>query len=227
MNRHLISAALVTWVTLTAPLLAAEQQHDTPDLALTGHGWSLMRLADGERAFANRTYVWQGVPEKFRNWRITQTSGGVRAEIRVKAKRDTTLFACTTAQQTEIVLAGWNTVATAAFHYTDKSKAKLTVYCRPLKVGEELVVPQGNWAGVMVLLPPDGVSTAALVAGAQPLAPAREFAAGETTPGGPRPQRRVLLRRSAGRRMVAASAVAAGRTATHCSGVIGALASLD
>jgi hypothetical protein len=139
------------------------------DFIITGRGWSLARLANGERALANRTYNWQGVPEKFQGWRVMRTSGGLRAEIRVQAKRATTLFAATTAKQKEIDLAGWLTAANAAFHYSDKNKTAMTVFCRPLKAGEVFDVPQGNWAGLMVLLPPDGVSVAALVAAAQPL----------------------------------------------------------
>ncbi len=163
-----MTLAWAVWAGWSVPAFPAEQRIDTPDLVLAGRGWSLTPLADGARAFANRPYVWQGVPEKFRNWQITQTAGGVPAEIRVLAKRATMMFAATAPAGVD--LAGWNTVATAAFHYTDKSKTKLTVYCRPLKAGEELVVPQGNWAGMMALLPPDGVSTAELAASAQPLA---------------------------------------------------------
>ena len=164
---------MIAWLGSVAVSWAAAPAETSPagaDLILSGRGWSLTKLADGEPAFANRQYVWQGVPEKFRNWRITQTSGGVQAEIRVKANRDTTLFALTTAQkQTGIDSSGWNTAANAAFHYSDKSKTPMTVYCRPLKAGQEIAVPQGNWTGMMVILPPDGVSVAAILASAQPL----------------------------------------------------------
>jgi hypothetical protein len=152
-------------ITLPPPARA-----ETADLVVTGDGWTLAALADNEKAFGNRPYVWKSVPEKFRGWRITQTLGGEQALIRVKAKRDTTLFATTTAaKQTGIDVSGWNTAANAAFHYTDKGKTAMTVFCRALKAGEELVVPQGNWSGMMALLPPDGASIAALVAAAQPL----------------------------------------------------------
>lgn len=147
----------------------AERSPASSDLVLTGRGWSLKPLADGQQAFANRAYVWQGVPEKFRGWRITQTSGGVPAEIRVKAQRPTTLSAATGAGQNGIVTTEWNTAASAAFRYTDKNRTPITVYCRALKAGEEIVVPQGNWTGMMVLLPPEGVSVTAILASARPL----------------------------------------------------------
>lgn len=168
MNRRWMAWALLTWGILTAAACAAEKPGGTPDLILTGSGWTLTRLADGEGAFANRPYVWQGVPDTFRDWRVTQVSGGVHAVIRVQAQRATTLFA-TTAKQAGLDLPGWNTAANAAFHYTDKNKTPMTVYCRELKAGEEIVVPQDSWAGLMVLLPPAGASVATLVASAQPL----------------------------------------------------------
>lgn len=168
MIRHLTGIALLSWMALAAPARATEQRSDASDLAVTGHGWTLTRLADGERAFANRPYVWQGLPETFRDWRITQVSGGVHAEILVQARRATTLFA-TTAKQAGLVLPGWNTAANDAFHYTDKNKTSMTVYCRALTAGEEIVVPQDSWAGLMVLLPPAGANVAALVASARPM----------------------------------------------------------
>lgn len=139
---------------------------ETPDFVITGAGWTTTTLADGEKAFSNRNYVWKGVTEKFRGWRITQTAGGEPAEVRVKAKRNATLIAMTSAGTN---VDGWNAVASAAFQYTDKGKTPMTVHCRAVKAGEELDIPQQNWAGTALLLPPDGVSVAALAAAAQPL----------------------------------------------------------
>ncbi|MBI5686824.1 MAG: exo-alpha-sialidase [Verrucomicrobia bacterium] len=165
MRTMMLHLSVVAWLGGAVVCPAANS-----DIILAGHGWSLARLADGEKAFSNRNYVWQGVPEKFRGWQVTQTAGGERAEIRVKAKRNTMLFAATVAaKQAGIDLAGWNAAANAAFHYSDKNKTPMTVYCRALKAGQEIAVPQGNWAGMMVLLPPDGANIAALVASAQPL----------------------------------------------------------
>jgi hypothetical protein len=136
----------------SAPVMRQAVSCETADLDLSGAGWTISKLADNQQAFANRNYIWQGVPEKYRNWRITQTLGGERAEIRVKAKRDTTLLAATATNQTGIDLAGWSTAASSAFHYTDTNKTAMTIYCRALTAGEELVVPQGNWTGMIVLL---------------------------------------------------------------------------
>jgi hypothetical protein len=138
----------------SAPVMRQAVSCETADLVITGASWAISKLTDKQKAFSNRNYVWQGLPEQFRNWRITQTAGGERAEIRVKAKRDTTLFAATATKQTGIDLAGWNAVADSAFHYTDKNSTAMTIHSRPVKADEAVVVPQGNWSGMMVLLPP-------------------------------------------------------------------------
>lgn len=126
---------------------------ETAEFIITGYGWKLATLADGEQAFANRTYAWKNVPEKFRGWRVTQTSGGEHADLRVKAKSDTTLFIATTLAQKAVQLGGWNIVADAAFCYTDKGRTPMRIFSRALKAGEEISVPQGNWTGTLALVP--------------------------------------------------------------------------
>lgn len=142
---------------------------ESSDLFVTGSAWEPATLADKAQAFGNRKYVWQGVPEEFRDWGITQTIGGEAAEIRVRARRDTILFAATAANNAAIDLTGWRAAATGAFHYNDKGNTKMTIYCRPIKAGEEIVVPQGGWTGMSALLPPKDADVARLSA------PAREL----------------------------------------------------
>lgn len=129
-------------------------REETDDLVVTGHGWTLKRFAVNENAFANRAYVWKGIPEKFRGWRFTQTSGGEQAVITAKAIRDTTLHLGTTLDSNAPALKGWTPVADALFHYTDRGETKMSLYRRPVKTGEEVTLPQGTWAGGLLLLPP-------------------------------------------------------------------------
>lgn len=127
---------------------------ETADFTIMGYGWTWKRLADDEVAFANRPYVWQQVPAAFRGWSVTQTSGGVQADIIVRAKRDATLHLATAPAQPTIDLTGWTAVPDSQFHYTDTGQTSMTVYRRAMKAGEELVVPQGTWTGALVLMPP-------------------------------------------------------------------------
>ena len=136
----------------SVPFTVFPQVHvEVADFSLTGHGWGLAQLADGKLAFANRQYVWGNVPVSFRDWRFTQLRGGERAELFVKAKRDTTLFIATTPSTK---LAGWKAVPDTTFYYT-KRQTKMMIYSHAMKAGEELRFPQNNWAGSMAVLPPE------------------------------------------------------------------------
>jgi hypothetical protein len=52
------------------------------------------------------------------------------------------------------VYVGWEK-ANAVFNYSDKGKAKMAVFTRLLKSGQELVLPQGNWSGTLMFFPPE------------------------------------------------------------------------
>jgi hypothetical protein len=122
-----------------------ETRLETREWLITGSGWRLAQLADGEKAFANRNYLWRDVPQALRNWRYTQTSGGERAAIKVLAKQNGTLQFATA--QTLGDLADWKAVPGWAFFYTDTGKTKMNVYRRAVKSGEEVTLPQENWTG--------------------------------------------------------------------------------
>lgn len=125
---------------------------ETADFVLTGSGFELAPLADGQKAFSNRNYVWRDIPAPFRNGRYTRVGGGATAEIQVTAKRDATLYFATALSLPGIKRDGW-TQADAAFSYTDKGNTTVTVHHRAIKAGELVTIPQGNWTGGLVLLP--------------------------------------------------------------------------
>ena len=113
----------------------------------------MAKLDDGERAFANRSYVWQKVPQSFRGC-LTQTNGGEQCCLHVKARQNTTLFAATTIAQKGVNLEGWTALLQGAFCYTDDGKTPMNIYQRAIAAGDELDIPQGNWTGTLLLLPP-------------------------------------------------------------------------
>jgi hypothetical protein len=120
----------------------------------SGPGWSLATLEEGAVAFGNRAYVWRGVPNEFRGWRFTQTSGGEPAEIRVRVSRDTTLLAITAHRPPSPGLAGWEKVPGSEFCYTDAGQSPMAVFRRQAKSGEDLSIPQTGWTGTALLIPP-------------------------------------------------------------------------
>lgn len=133
--------------TMLPVLRAASAQFE-----VTGANWTLGKLADGERAFGNRDYVWRGVPEHFKNWRITQTRGGEKAIVRLKATQNTSVFVLTSSKTP---LQGWQVVPSEGLHYTDAAKTPVTIYSRIVQAGESIELPQTNWMGTSVLLPPE------------------------------------------------------------------------
>jgi hypothetical protein len=112
-------------------------------------------LDNGQTAFANRTYVWIDVPEDLRGWRYTKTYGGEPAFIRVTAREDTMLYLATAPGQEGAQSTGWKKVDRWTFRYTDRGRTGLQVYTRAAKAGEEVTLPQGNWTGGLLLIPPD------------------------------------------------------------------------
>jgi len=128
---------------------------ETPALVVEGRGIAVAKLADGATAYGNRNYVWQEVPAKWQGWRYTQTCGGERAEIQLTARQATEVYLATAPSQEGIDLSGWTPVDGATFQYTDRGRTAMAVYYHALKAGQTLSIPQGNWTGGLVLVPPE------------------------------------------------------------------------
>jgi hypothetical protein len=129
--------------------------HETAQLRIEGFAFTLKMLREDATAFANRTYVWKEVPEGLQGWHFTQLNGGGYAQIKVAAKQNVAVRVATATKQSGIDMTGWEPVAGLSFHYTDKNHSRLDVYCKKLKSGEQVEVPQGNWTGGILLVPGD------------------------------------------------------------------------
>lgn len=124
------------------------------DVQVQSRGVEWAVLDNNQRAFSNRDYVWYDVPREFQGWRIAQTAGGERAFVRVTAMQPTTLHLATAASATGVNLAGWTKLDGIRFGYTDKGRTAMQVYRRDVAAGESVELPQGNWTGSALLLPP-------------------------------------------------------------------------
>ncbi len=122
------------------------------ELILTGYNFKIGKLAEGEKAFSNRGYVWGAVPVSLRNRSITRAAGGAEARITVTAKAATTVEIATALPTPETPLSGW-TQTGARFHYSDQKKTTLFVFTRSLQKGEAIELPRIHWTGTLVLLP--------------------------------------------------------------------------
>ena len=134
-----------------APKLTLE----TSDFIVEGRGIDWSALDNGALAYGNRRYVWKNVPGPFRGWRYTQTNGGEQATITVKAKRNTILYIATASKQKGVDLTGWEPVQGGSFSYSAGSGTPMQILSRPLQASSEMAIPQGNWSGVLVLIPPE------------------------------------------------------------------------
>jgi hypothetical protein len=131
---------------------AAPARAETDEAIVTGRGWSLKPLSNGARAFSNRDYVWAEVPAGAGAWTYTQTAGGVPAEIAVEAKRDMVVRLAAVPSQGALDLSGWRPLQGLSVRYTDGGRTALQLFERPLKAGATLALPQGSWAGGLLVL---------------------------------------------------------------------------
>jgi hypothetical protein len=92
------------------------------------------------------------VPVRFRGWNFTQVSGGRAAQMRVRAKSSTVVYAATALSQRGVDLSGWEREG-SVFYYNDAGRTQMTVIRKRLTMGQEIEVPQGNWSGVILLFP--------------------------------------------------------------------------
>jgi len=130
---------------------------ESRDFSATGSGFVIAKLEDGAKAFSNRDYVWQSVPASLRGRRYTQSAGGETPRLTVHAKQNMVLDVMTATEQRGLDLASWNQPGTS-FTYTDrKGKAgkgtRMVLLHKSLQKGQDLVLPQGNWTGVLVIFP--------------------------------------------------------------------------
>jgi len=123
---------------------------DTRDFSVSGSGFTVEPLSNGQIAFSNRGYTWQGVPEKYAGWRYTKTAGGSHPEIVVHIKNDSVLQMVTATDQPGTKLAGWERTG-IEFHYTDDRHTRMTLCTRKVKAGEEIRLPEDNWTGGLLL----------------------------------------------------------------------------
>jgi hypothetical protein len=124
-------------------------------MTIEGRGFTLETFDDNARAFGNRSYTWEQVPESLCGWRYTQTSGGEYAEVAVTAKRDMTLHMATAASRRGIDTRDWEPVDDLVFRYTDGGRTPMQVLRRTVVAGQRVQVPQGNWTGGLLLIPAD------------------------------------------------------------------------
>ncbi|WP_367874482.1 exo-alpha-sialidase [Luteolibacter sp. Populi] len=131
---------------------AAGLTRETVDFSLKGGGFDIAELRNGAVAFSNRAYVWDAVPPSLAGSSFTRLGGGEKASLSVTARRDATVRIATSFGGNAANLSGWEK-ENEEFGYNDSGNTRVQVLSRPLKKGELLVLPRGNWTGSILILP--------------------------------------------------------------------------
>jgi hypothetical protein len=127
-----------------------ESSWEYPDLTVEGVGFRPAMLGEGEPAFSNRTFRWQGVPAALAGHFILRINGGTTPQIHVTAKRDFTLRAATVSASGP---PGW-TAEGITFGYDANTNTPLYLFSRFMFAGEQLVVPQLGFSGTLPVIRP-------------------------------------------------------------------------
>ncbi len=128
------------------------------NLSIMGSHFELATLKVGSLAYSNRQYTWLTVPAPFAGWQYTQTGGGETSQIAVTPRTDTTIYFATVSRQKGINTSGWTQLEQDDFVYSDAGKTTMQVYKKSVKAGEMVTIPQGNWSGGLLLIPPPGAA---------------------------------------------------------------------
>ena len=148
--RALTESDSVDWIGFGEPVV-----FETREQTISGHGFEIQTLNNDGIAFSNRKYRWQNIPPELEGCQFTQAGGGAPIQIEVRARRDTTVVVATSTAQATVNFSGWERIP-VEFNYSDHLNTPMGVFRKPLKRGQTLSIPQGNWTNTLVLVRPDG-----------------------------------------------------------------------
>ena len=124
--------------------------HRAAGLTITGTGFEIGVIRNGETAFSNRGYRWENLPAALEGKQFTRLAGGAKAIVEVTAESAMSVSIATAPSQPGVDLTGWKR-GEPDFNYTDREKTVMRVFTRSLAKGETLRLPQGNWTGSILI----------------------------------------------------------------------------
>lgn len=148
-----------------------ESRWEYPDMIVEGLGFRPSILGEGELAFSNRAYRWQGVPSALAGQFILRINGGTIPQIHVTAKRDFTLRVATADAAGP---PGW-TAGGITFGYNANTNTPLYLFSRSMASGEQLQIPQLGFSGTLPIIRPSARPLARWRVGAWCLARCRRW----------------------------------------------------
>lgn len=132
-------------------------EFDHVSFRVSGTQFSVEDFQEDAQAFARYSFKFKNIPKELEGWKFTKTVPGSTVQMQVAVKQDTELFMMTAATGGGVIdVTGWEPVEASPFFYSNRAKTGMTIFSRSAKRGETIDVPQGNWAGGMLLIPPEG-----------------------------------------------------------------------
>jgi len=147
--------ASLSWAVCAQNATTSEtgQQPATGQLTVRGYNFEVGILSRDVRAFRNRKYVFDVVPDALLGWQFTRLGGGLNSRLRVTSTIDTTIYGATSTKRNDIDKTGWTDHPDMVLHYTDGGHTKMPVFTRKIRAGEEICVPEGSWTGLVLFAP--------------------------------------------------------------------------
>ncbi len=124
-----------------------------PGVTATGNAFQPGLLENGRVAYPNRVYTWGEVPAEFAESLITRVGGGVKADMKIRAIEAGRIYIAASLLAPAPALTGWTATGTSMY-YSDTGKTRIYFYYRDFAAGEEYQVPQTNFNGTLLVVPP-------------------------------------------------------------------------
>ncbi len=148
------SGALVIAPALKEYEEVSETRFKSIDVSITTTGnLEVDKLKSGIKAFSNRSYVFENVPEEVSGLAFTRFDGGGFPKLNLKAKAAGDLYIATQVGQTgyNAVEHGWTLVNDVKFNYNDGTHTAYEVYKRTMAADETISLESSEWTGILVI----------------------------------------------------------------------------
>jgi hypothetical protein len=128
-------------------------------LTVSGTGFTVERLAKGQRSQSNRNYVWVNIPAEFDGFTFTLMTGGVASPVTAYASEAGRVYIATEeAHSPTLTKAGWQMIPTTLSYGTTSLSRTYVMYLyyKEVQAKSTLAIPQSGWTGTLALLPAAG-----------------------------------------------------------------------
>ncbi len=129
------------------------QEEQVGPISIERHRLVIADFGNGQKAYGNRNYVWESVPDRFAGWKFVRGNGGEAEPLFVTATKATDVYFAISASVKPNQLDGWEVVEDGRFHYSDGGHTAMQIYRRALETGDRISIPQLTWTGGILLLP--------------------------------------------------------------------------